>query len=181
MKPFTLQECVSWCEFAGIGVARATEPKPIFPASSACFSIAFPERARGRCSLAIALLNDDVDHPIRFTQALLWTHMWEIGSEELNQIGVAAIEGMRGSRLETHPGLAFEPTEYNAAQAIWAMTTIFEFDASVVLAGGDVILYASHDSQLYVACHSTALRDVLAREYAEFWPVRVDDCPVHMR
>jgi len=66
---------------------------------------------------------------------------------------------------------------------------IFEFDASLVLASGDIILYASHDSilyashdsDLYVACRSAELRDGIAREYAEFWPVRIGGCPAHMR
>jgi hypothetical protein len=97
------------------------------------------------------MLNDDVEHPIPFNQALLWTHLWRIGSEELDQMGVAALEGMRGRPLATHPGLLFEPTECSAAQASWAVTMIFEFDASLVLASGDFILYASHDSELYVA------------------------------
>lgn len=156
--------------------------KPVFSADRpACFSIPFPDRGRGRGSLAVALLNDDPEHPIRFTEALLWTHMWGIGSEELDRMGVAALEGMGGRRLATHPGVLCAPTECAAAQAIWAVTMIFEFDASLVLASGDIILYASHDSQLYVACRSMALRDSLAREYAEYWPVRMGDCPVHMR
>ena len=36
----------------------------------------------------------------------------------------------------------FEPMECSAAQAIWAVTMIFEFDASMVLASGDFILRA---------------------------------------
>ena len=180
MKLLTLDECASWCADVGLRVTRAA--KPVFSADApACFSILFPERGRERGSLAVAMLNDDVENPIPFTQALLWTHLWEIGSEELDQMGVAALEGMRGRPLATHPGLLFEPMECSAAQTSWAVTMIFEFDASLVLASGDFILYASHDSQLYVTCRSADLRDGIAREYAEFWPVRVGDCPVHMR
>ena len=50
------------------------------------------------------MLNDDVEHPIPFTEALLWTHLWGIGSEELDQTGIAALEGMRGRPPATHPG-----------------------------------------------------------------------------
>lgn len=140
------------------------------------FSIALPENARGRASLSVALFHDAQDHPITFNGGLCWLHRWDIGSQDIEDIGAEITRSVRrgfgaAADIRDAPGIVFERSELMNLRALFLLSLVFEWDASVVDAHGEFIVSASHDSILYVVSRSQAAKDRLVRRYTPHWDV----------
>lgn len=159
--------------------------RPGFGGKPHSFSIALPENARGRTSLSVALFHDAGDHPITFNGGLCWLHRWNIGSQDIEDVGMEIYRSVRmgfGIVADTRdaPGIDFERSELMQLRSLFLLSLIFEWDASFVDSRGEFIVSASHDSILYFISRSQAEKDRLVRRYAQYWDVIDEAAPRYL-
>jgi hypothetical protein len=176
VKALSARECVDWCLSRKVETLGAYQKPGFGGGKPHSFSIALPETARGRASLSVALFHDDQDHPIAFNGGLCWLHRWNIGSQDIEDIGMAIARSVRAGfsatvDMQDAPGFVFERSELMELRSLFVLNLLFEWDASFVDSRGEFIVSMSHDGVLYFVSRSQAEKDRLVRRYAESWDV----------
>jgi hypothetical protein len=143
-----------------------------------------PECGRARTSLAFALFNDDSSVRLfKSREVLFWFHTWRIAGEEIDALGESLINRVRATYSEGAPPLDIHPGavlwQRGPLRELFALCSIYEFDASIVDADAQWLIYLSHDGVVYAA---TARDDQLlaaVQEYRSYWNLTEGGKPKH--
>lgn len=153
-----------WCEERALHVDAQ---RTLRPDGGSYLEITLPESASRVIALAYALLEVIFEEESGFQGALHWVTGLGIWGSYSESVALKIVEQMRSGYGGSRPfsdarGHLFQATESLDAQAFLTHSMLFGWDAYLVHATGDNLIFTSHDEVVYfiarkVAAHQRAL------------------------
>jgi hypothetical protein len=154
MRSLTYQESKEWCEQAPLSM-KVGEYAQLSYRSPAVFgmSIRIPPEVGPALALCSGLLDFEANSD--FYGGLLWLANWDIGTPQLERVGLKMVEQMRRgygvcSSIENAPGNLFRTDEIADLQAFLCVPILFGWDAYFVPRGTRYFAYARNNGFLYL-------------------------------
>lgn len=147
MRRFDGASATAWCHRRGFQFPdRPRETSSAQFDGTKVFSLSLPDAGLRIVDLANwSLTLDDAVETLPYESVLVWLLDWDIWSHERERAGVQLLHALVGAdNIEALPAIEFSSDELSSAQALIALVALFQWDAVVLPAHGEYLLWFSH-------------------------------------
>lgn len=187
MQALSLSQVTVWCAARGVQMSTAGYPH-YGGVDFRCIEIRIPKEAGKLLAFGYSLLMTGVpeDEEKNFQGGVLWIKDSDLLSETFDRVGHQLLNALRSTALyevkAVHtPALSFAAGEIVEAQASIIIPMVFQWDAVMVPASGDHVVFISHDEVIQITTRTAALfEDIFARLEEGNWNLKERKVPDYL-